>query len=86
MIWLRNANSGAFSYVYLVSLPSSYPAKILTLDDPVSPGQAMTVREYIVQLLMSRSLQLASADALQDMATELRNEARINILYKGTGN
>ena len=47
---------------------------------------AMTVREYIVQLLMSRSLQLASADALQDMVTELRNEARINILYKGTGN
>ena len=71
---------------HIVKVSVHNPAKILTLDDPVSPGQAMTVREYIVQLLMSRSLQLASADALQDMVTELRNEARINILYKGTGN
>ena len=43
----------------------------------------MTVHDYIAQMLTVQNQQVVMSQQLQSMIAELRNEARINILYRG---
>ena len=43
----------------------------------------MTVHDYIAQMLTMQNQQVLMSQLLQSMVAELRNEARINILYRG---
>ncbi len=56
--------------------------KILGLDDPVSPEDTTTVRDYIKQVLYMNNSQAAMNQALQEIIDELRSEAQIQILYE----
>lgn len=67
---------------HIVKVSVHNPAKILSLSDPVSPEDTMTVREYIAQLLYMRNSQLVMNNALNEIVAELRSEAQINILYE----
>ncbi len=56
--------------------------KILSLNDPVSPEDTATVRDYISQVLYMNNSQAAMANAIQEILQELRAEAQIRILYE----
>ena len=56
--------------------------KILSLNDPVSPEDTVTVRDYISQVLYMNNSQAAMANAIQEILQELRAEAQIRILYE----
>ena len=56
--------------------------KILSLNDPVSPEDTVTVRDYISQVLYMNNSQVAMANAIQEILQELRAEAQIRILYE----
>lgn len=68
---------------HIVKVTVHYDAKLLTLSDPISPEDTMTVHDYIAQGLTAQNQQSVMASELQDMIAELRGEARINILYRG---
>lgn len=56
--------------------------KVLGIDDPINPETTVTVRQYITQGLLGQNQQAAFNQAVQDILTELRNQATIRILYK----
>lgn len=60
-------------------LDHTYP-KLLSLDDPLSPDNAMTVRQYISQTLYVEKQQEVFSAAVSDLVKELRSEAEITIL------
>ncbi len=66
----------------IIKLTSYQPAKILDLDDPIAPEEATTVRDYITSGLTYQNAQLAFITAYEELLLELRNEARINRIYK----
>ena len=68
---------------HIVKVSVHSAGKLLALTDPVSPEDSTTVHDYIYQILYNRNAQIAASNALQSLLTELRGEARINILYKG---
>ena len=68
---------------HIVKVSVHSAGKLLSLTDPVSPEDSTTVHDYIYQILYNRNAQVAASNALQSLLTELRGEARINILYKG---
>ena len=68
---------------HIVKVTVHYDAKLLSLSDPVSPEDTMTVHDYIAQMLTVQNQQVIMSQQLQSMIAELRNEARINILYRG---
>lgn len=57
-------------------------AKLLDLDDPISPADTTTVRQYITQILSNEKAQALAEKALIDLSKELRNEATITYLTK----
>ena len=67
---------------HIVRVSVHNAAKILSLSDPVSPAETMTVREYIQQYLYMVNSQNTVNAALQSLILELRNEAQINIIYQ----
>lgn len=68
---------------HIVKVTVHYDAKLLSLSDPISPEDTTTVHDYIAQVLTAQNQQAVMAQELQSMIAELRNEARINILYRG---
>ena len=68
---------------HIVKVSVHNDAKILTLDDPVSPEDPTTVRDYIRQVLLMQNYQTVYSQQLSSLIAELRSEAQINILYKG---
>lgn len=66
----------------IVKVTSYMPAKILTLDDPITPEDTTTVRDYITSGLTYQNAQLAFINAYQDLLNDLKNEAKINRIYK----
>jgi hypothetical protein len=49
----------------------------LKLDEPVYPGQAQTVQQYIQQLLQQRKLMENQAKLISSVADQLRQKATI---------
>ena len=68
---------------HIVKVTVHYDAKLLSLTDPVSPEQTISVHDYISQVLAMQNQQQVMNQELQSLVAELRGEARINILYRG---
>jgi peptidyl-prolyl cis-trans isomerase SurA len=64
---------------HIVKVREHIDAKILSLDDQLSPTNTMTVREYIGRVLMTERQQQALQKAYARVVSELRQEADIQI-------
>lgn len=67
---------------HIVSIISHENTRILSLDDRITPDTDTTVREYIQYILTQQNAETAYNNALSSLVAELRNQARINIIYK----
>lgn len=56
--------------------------KVLGIDDPINPNTTVTVRQYITEGLMYQNQQADIEKAINDILSDLRNQATIRILYK----
>ena len=66
----------------IVKVTSYQPAKILTLDDPITPEDTITVRDYIASGLAYQKAEMAFIEAYQDLLNDLLKEAKINRIVK----
>ncbi len=57
--------------------------KLLMITDKINPDSNTTVKQYIRQVLLNRSQQNAYLKAIDTLVASLRDEATIDILYKG---
>lgn len=67
--------------VHIVKLTDKRPARILSLDDPILPGQSTTVRQQVRNLISSAREQEALAAAVGSLVEALRSESEI-IIYE----
>lgn len=65
---------------HIVNILDHSFARLLSLDDPLSPDNAMTVRQYISQALYVEKQQIFFSVAVTELVKELREEAEITIL------
>lgn len=65
--------------LHIVLITDKRSPRILGLDDPILPGQNVTVRQQIRTLLASQKEQQALAVAVEEVVAELRDEAEITI-------
>ncbi len=65
--------------LHIVRVTDKRTARILGLDDPILPGQNVTVRQQIRTLLASQKEQEALAAAVDAVVAELRSEAEITL-------
>ena len=63
--------------LHIVRVTDKRSPRILELDDPVLPGQNVTVRQQIRTLLASQKEQQALARAVEEVVADLREEAEI---------
>lgn len=66
----------------IAKVTASENARILTLDDYISPDSTITVREYIRQGLLYQNSQYAFLNAYESLISDLKSQARINRLAK----
>lgn len=66
----------------IIKITSFIPAKILSLDDPITPDETITVREYIESGLTYQNSQLVFVEAYQSLLNDLKRQARINRIIK----
>ena len=66
----------------IAKVTASEEAKILSLNDPVSPDSTITVRDYIRQGLLYQNSQYAFLNAYQSLVNDLKAQAKINRLVK----
>ncbi len=67
---------------HIVRISVHNDAKMLSLTDRLTPETTTTVYQYIQQGLYSQNVQVAMAQALNEMVESLRKQATIRILYK----
>lgn len=67
---------------HIIKIKDHLDIKLLALDDPISPADSTTVREYISQALSSEKAQTLAANALIELSKDLRSEATITYLTK----
>ena len=65
--------------LHIVRITDKRAARILELDDPILPGQTVTVRQQIRGLLAAQREQEALAAAVEALVTDLRQEAEITL-------
>jgi len=66
-----------------VKITTHTDPKLLTITDKINPDSNTTVKQYIRQVLNNRSQQNAYLKAIDTLVASLRDEATIDILYKG---
>ncbi|WP_319561201.1 peptidylprolyl isomerase [Marispirochaeta sp.] len=64
---------------HIVKVTEHRDAKILSLNDPLSPTNQMTVREYISRLIINEEQQKALHAAYSRVVSTLRSEAEIQV-------
>lgn len=64
---------------HIVKVTEHSDAKILKLDDPINPAEAMTVRQYIQTLLIQQESSRVFQLALKELVDELKEQAEIRI-------
>lgn len=64
---------------HIVKVSVHNDGRILNLDDPISPEDSTTVRDFIRQGLAQQEANNIMATALNEMINDLRSEARIRI-------
>lgn len=65
--------------LHIVKVTNKRRARILDLNDPVLPGQNITVRDQIQNYLMGNKQQRAFQQALEAVVRELRNQAEVRV-------
>lgn len=68
---------------HIVKVSVHNQAKLLGINDPVSPEDSATVHDFIYNMLYMQNQQVVMNRALESLIAELRAEAQINILYRG---
>ncbi len=64
---------------HIVKISDKRAPRMLELDDPLLPGQTLTVRAQIVQYIMQQRQQQLLEQALTEIISELRAEAEITV-------
>lgn len=64
---------------HIIKVLQHEQAKFLTLEDPISPADSISVREYIKQTLMQQKAQSVFEGAVAQLAQELRDESTISV-------
>ena len=64
---------------HIVKVSVHNDGKILSLNDRISPEDTLTLKEYIRQILTQQEANNIMTEALNEMISELRNEARVRI-------
>ncbi|MFW5800880.1 MAG: peptidyl-prolyl cis-trans isomerase [Spirochaeta sp.] len=64
---------------HIVRVTDSRSPRLLGLEDPVYPGQSLTVRQHISQYIMQEEQQGLLERALEELVSELRDEADISV-------
>jgi len=64
---------------HIVKITEHREARILSLNDPLSPTNPMTVREYISRLIINEDQQQALHNAYSRVVSTLRSEADIQV-------
>lgn len=64
---------------HIIKINKKYPKRFLSIDDPLSPENPTTVREYIRYGLYNQKQQQAFQQAVVEISTELREEAEVKI-------
>jgi parvulin-like peptidyl-prolyl isomerase len=64
---------------HIVKITEHYPPKLLTLDDPISPADKTTVREYIRNSIIQEEKAQAYQQAIKDLVAQLKKQADIKI-------
>jgi len=67
---------------HIVRIGLHNDAKLLTINDRLDPSQSTTVYDYIQAGLAQQNANQAMSDALNEMISDLRSQARIRIIYK----
>lgn len=65
---------------HILKIKNHFDAKLLTLDDPISPADKTTVREYISNIISNQKLQTLASNALLELSSDLRKQATITYL------
>jgi parvulin-like peptidyl-prolyl isomerase len=65
--------------LHIVRIRDSRLPRILELDDPILPGQSVTVRQQIRNLLLQQRQQQLLSRAVESVVGELREEAEITV-------
>jgi parvulin-like peptidyl-prolyl isomerase len=68
---------------HIVKITTHTDPKLLSITDRINPDSNTTVKQYIRQVLLNRSQQNAYLKAIDTLVASLRDEATIDILYKG---
>ena len=66
--------------LHIVRITDRRSPRLLELDDPLLPGQSLTVRRWLVEYIRNRKQQEALVEALREITGELREEAEIRVL------
>lgn len=64
---------------HIVRIRDRRSPKLLELDDPVLPGEQVTVRDQILNYLIAQKQQLVFQQALESTLEDLRSEAEIDL-------
>ncbi|MGD1822117.1 MAG: peptidylprolyl isomerase [Pleomorphochaeta sp.] len=67
---------------HIIKVKQHLDAKFLDLDDPISPADSTTVREYITESLANQKTQILAENALIELSQDLREDATITYLTK----
>jgi parvulin-like peptidyl-prolyl isomerase len=68
----------------IINIKEYYPQTSLELDDIIQPGMPITVRSYIHNAMTTQRTQIARAQAIQEIVTELKARATITIRENNT--
>ena len=65
--------------LHIVKITDRRSPRLLGLDDPLLPGQSLTVRQQIIQYILNQKQQEALLQALEEITIALRKEAEIRV-------
>lgn len=65
--------------LHIVQITDRRDAKLLGLDDPIFPGETMTVRERIKHVVLAQQRQRAFQTAANELIQELRKNAEVTV-------
>jgi parvulin-like peptidyl-prolyl isomerase len=62
---------------YIVQITDKRSPRLLGIDDPLLPGQKLTVREQIRQVIVGQKQSKAVSTALEELLKDIRKQAEI---------
>ncbi|MFW6368256.1 MAG: peptidyl-prolyl cis-trans isomerase [Spirochaetota bacterium] len=65
--------------LHVVQVTDTRDRRFLNLDDPLAPGQSVTVRDNIRNYILNNRMQQEFSEATEEVLSELRDEAEIDV-------